>query len=211
MNLIIVASSGGQHAAVIYEAAVLAGMKVAGFVTVTRGSPIRVLDCPHLGDLEDFEWSAAPDELAFVVASGSNQLRREITEALIRKGRKPHTVVHPSAIVSPSATIDAGSMILAGAIIGPSTRIGCSSIVNHGASVDHDCVVGDYVNICPGARIGGGAYIGRDVFIGLNGSVLQGVRIGDAAVVAAGAVVIAEVCANSTVAGVPAKLLKRLG
>lgn len=50
--------------------------------------------------------------------------------------------------------------------------------------------------------------IGNDVWIGANAIVLDGVRIGDGAIVAAGSIVTKDVPAYSVVAGVPAKILK---
>ena len=47
-----------------------------------------------------------------------------------------------------------------------------------------------------------------EVVIGANAVVIEGVRVGQGAVVAAGSVVIADVPANAVVAGVPAKVLK---
>ena len=50
--------------------------------------------------------------------------------------------------------------------------------------------------------------VGRNVWIGSNSTILSGVKIGDNAVVAAGAVVSKDVEANSIVGGVPAKFIK---
>jgi acetyltransferase-like isoleucine patch superfamily enzyme len=52
--------------------------------------------------------------------------------------------------------------------------------------------------------------IGNDVWIGANAVILPGVTIGSHAVVAAGAVVTKDVPGNCIVAGVPAKIIKRL-
>lgn len=51
--------------------------------------------------------------------------------------------------------------------------------------------------------------IGDDVWIGMKSSVLKGVRIGDAAIVAAHSLVIKDVPPGSIVAGVPAKIVGR--
>ncbi|MDE6123773.1 MAG: sugar O-acetyltransferase [Eubacterium sp.] len=50
--------------------------------------------------------------------------------------------------------------------------------------------------------------IGRNVWIGSNATVLQGVTIGDWAVIAAGAVVAKDVEPYTVVGGVPAKIIK---
>ena len=50
--------------------------------------------------------------------------------------------------------------------------------------------------------------LGRNVWVGSNSTILQGVTIGDNAVVAAGAVVTKDVPADAIVGGVPAKIMK---
>ena len=50
--------------------------------------------------------------------------------------------------------------------------------------------------------------IGRNVWIGSNATILQGVTIGDNAVVAAGAVVTKDVAPETIVGGVPARFIK---
>ena len=47
-------------------------------------------------------------------------------------------------------------------------------------------------------------------WLGSNVTVLPGVRIGEGAVVAAGAVVTKDVASNTVVAGVPAKFIKKI-
>ena len=51
-------------------------------------------------------------------------------------------------------------------------------------------------------------YVGSDVWIGESASILNGVMIGDGAIIAAGAVVIDNVPPYAIVGGVPAKVLK---
>ena len=51
--------------------------------------------------------------------------------------------------------------------------------------------------------------LGRNVWVGSNATILQGVAIGDNAVVGAGAVVTHDIPANSVATGIPAKVVKR--
>lgn len=205
--MIIVAGASGQHAVVVYEAAILSGLVVTGFATVDGRSPQALLGCASLGHVTELAARAADSETPFIVAIGSNGMRRQWCEWLAARGACFQSVVHPSAMVSPSATIGPGSAILAGSIIGPRASIGGASIINHAASIDHDCVLNDYVNISPGARLAGNVRCEADVFIGLNAAILQGLRIGRGAIVGAGAVVTRDVAAASTVIGVPARVL----
>ena len=50
--------------------------------------------------------------------------------------------------------------------------------------------------------------IGNDVWIGLNATIMRGVKIGDGAIIAAGAVVTKDVPAYAIVGGVPAQIIK---
>lgn len=52
--------------------------------------------------------------------------------------------------------------------------------------------------------------LGRNVWVGSNATILQGVTIGDNAIVAAGAVVTKDVAANTIVGGIPARFIKNL-
>lgn len=52
-------------------------------------------------------------------------------------------------------------------------------------------------------------YIGNDVWIGCNVTILGGIKIGDGAIIAAGAVVTSDVEPYSIVGGVPAKPIKK--
>lgn len=52
--------------------------------------------------------------------------------------------------------------------------------------------------------------LGKNVWVGSNATLLQGVTVGDNAVIAAGAVVTKDVSANTIVGGVPAKFIKHI-
>lgn len=84
--------------------------------------------------------------------------------------------------------------------------IGDGCLIGHNvvfATLNHD-LKPDKRQICLPKSI----ELGKNVWIGSNATILSGVKIGDNAVVAAGAVVNKDVKANSIVGGVPAKFIK---
>ena len=84
--------------------------------------------------------------------------------------------------------------------------IGDGCLIGHNvvfATLNHD-LKPERRQICIPKRI----ELGKNVWVGSNSTILSGVKIGDNAVVAAGAVVHKDVEANSIVGGVPAKFIK---
>ena len=89
-----------------------------------------------------------------------------------------------------------------GITIGDGTLIGHQVVL---ATLNHDLKVERR-----GSMNAASITIGKNVWIGAHVTVLAGVTIGDNAVVAAGAVVNKDVPADTVVAGVPAKIIKKL-
>lgn len=85
--------------------------------------------------------------------------------------------------------------------------IGLGGIINIESSVDHDCVLGNGVHICPGARLAGDVHVGDRSWIDIGAAVRQGIQIGSDVVVGAGAAVVNDVPDELTVVGVPARPL----
>lgn len=101
-----------------------------------------------------------------------------------------------------------GIVIFPGARVGDGVDIGFHSHIGWNAVVSHGCTVGSFVNVCPGAVIAGEATIGDDVFIGANATIIHGgIKIGDGAVIGAGAVVLGDVPSGVTVVGSPARIV----
>ena len=90
-----------------------------------------------------------------------------------------------------------------GVTIGDGCQIGHNVVfatLNHGLSPE------DRQNTYPAPIV-----LGRNVWVGSNATILQGVIIGDNAVIAAGAVVTKDVEPATIVGGVPAKVIRRIG
>ena len=110
------------------------------------------------------------------------------------------------------AVNDGASLSLGSGYINNNAAIDCfeSITIGHGVAISSGVTIRDSDNhaINGSSRVTAPVVIGDHVWIGLNATILKGVRIGNGAVVAAGAVVTSDVPENALVGGVPAKILK---
>jgi serine O-acetyltransferase len=101
--------------------------------------------------------------------------------------------------------------------IHPAARIGKGILIDHGTSVviGETAVVGDDVSMLHEVTLGGTGKesgdrhpkVGNGVLIGAGAKILGNIKIGEGSKIAAGSVVLNEVPPNSTVAGIPAKVV----
>jgi carbonic anhydrase/acetyltransferase-like protein (isoleucine patch superfamily) len=130
----------------------------------------------------------------------------------------PDVFVAPTAVVMGDVQMDEGSSLWYGAVLRGdinSIKIGKFSnlqdgVIGHLAD-EHSLVVGKYVTVGHGAVIHA-CEIADECLIGMNSTILDGAKIGKQSIVAAGSLVPAgmDVPAGSLVAGVPAKIKRKL-
>lgn len=110
---------------------------------------------------------------------------------------------------------------LTGIEIHPAATIGKGFFIDHGMGVviGETAEIGDYVTLFQGVTLGGTGKehgkrhptIGNHVVIGAGAKILGAIRIGDHVKVGANSVVLKSVPPNSTVIGVPARIIKTEG
>lgn len=143
-----------------------------------------------------------------IVATGSNNLREDKISILNSMNINSATIIHPTAVISPLAKVSKGCTVLANAVINANALIGIGCIVNTSAVVEHDCIIEDFVNISPKASMAGHTKICRKSFLGIGCTIIDKIVVGKETIVGAGAVVVRNVPENTTVIGVPAKVIK---
>ena len=110
---------------------------------------------------------------------------------------------------------------LTGVEIHPSAKIGTGFFIDHGMGVviGETAEVGDYVTLFQGVTLGGTGKergkrhptLGNHVVVGAGAKILGGITIGDNVKIGANSVVLKNVPANSTVIGVPARIIRSKG
>lgn len=117
--------------------------------------------------------------------------------------------------------ISQASRFITGIEIHPGARIGDRLFIDHGMGVviGETCEIGDDVVLYQGVTLGGTGKekgkrhptIGNNVVISSGAKVLGSFQVGDNSLIGANSVVLREVPANSTVVGIPGKVVKQDG
>jgi sugar O-acyltransferase (sialic acid O-acetyltransferase NeuD family) len=145
-----------------------------------------------------------------VIGVGSPQTRQAIVRKAVLAGYSFTTIIHPGVEMSPWVKMGDGTVICAGNILTTNITLGRQVQINLGCTVGHDVVMEDYVTLAPGVHVSGWVHLGKRVYVGTGAVIINGtedapIRIGDDAIIGAGACVIESVARGLTVAGVPAK------
>ena len=187
---------------------------VKAYVRVREGAELDLSYAEHVFGLGSREKVVFADwaKLGPVLAAAGDAVEDLVVE---NDGR--NTGVPMLSQLDVNARIEPGAIIREKAEIGDNAVIMMGAIINIGAVLGGRATVGAHCHVGAGTVLAGvvepasatPVVIEDDVLIGANAVVLEGVRVGRGAVVAAGAVVVDDVLAGVVVAGVPARVIKQ--
>jgi sugar O-acyltransferase (sialic acid O-acetyltransferase NeuD family) len=182
---------------------------VTGFLDDDTTKQGRVVDgLPVLGGIDD-----APDfpGMSLLLCAGEGAARMALEARLEASGRTHDdyvTIIDPSVVIPPGCTVGAGSILLGGVVLTTNVALGRHDVVMPNVTLTHDDRLDGFVTLAAGVSLGGRVAIGEGAYLGMNASVRQSVTIGVMATIGMGAVVLDDVPAGETWAGVPAQRLR---
>lgn len=162
-------------------------------------------------------------EIEAVIGENKQNIKNYFVENIARNSGVPlldikniNARIEPGAVIRDRVKIGDNAVVMMGAIVNIGAEIGEETMIDMNAVLGGRAIVGKRCHIGAGTVLAGvieppsaqPVIVEDDVVIGANAVIIEGVRVGKGAVVAAGAVVLQDVPAGAVVAGNPAKIVK---
>lgn len=211
-KVVIIGAGGfGQETLDIFES-LADEFEVLGFIVqsqyagpgeIVRGKPI----------LGDFDWLEKHAKEVYVSCSlGAPHQRCRLIELARQAGaRFCPPIIHPTTplhSIVHGTTFGEDVIVHGNCSISSSIQVGNHVQINGATLIGHNTLLADYVTVSPGCLIGGNVTIEEGAFIGMGAIIIEKLTIGAWSAVGAGATVVGNIPANTTVVGVPAKVIQ---
>lgn len=203
--VLIGAGGGSRDLLDILEAC---GREVVGYIVDPQFAPRETMvnGRPVLGGFDWLEQHA--DCVQVICGVGASEQRFRLIQRALALGATFCSVVHPTAILTSRVEIGEGSSIAAGCVLTNNIRIGKHVQINVACTISHDTVVEDFVTLSPGVHVAGNVILRTGCFLGIGANVIEKRTVGAWSIVGAGSTITKDVPPNTTVVGVPGRVIK---
>lgn len=150
-------------------------------------------------------------EAWLLVCAGKGQARRAIVARLDELGVSADrfaTLIAPDVYVPTACSVGVGSILLSGTVLTADVTVGAHVVTMPGVVLTHDNRVLDYATLCAQVTLGGNVTVGEAAYLGMGAFVRERLTIGANAVLGMGAVLLRDLPAGQTWAGVPAEVIR---
>jgi sugar O-acyltransferase (sialic acid O-acetyltransferase NeuD family) len=181
------------------------GREIAGWMKMLNAPIKGFIDDEkpgNLGTIKDYQPKLG-EELLVCISDPKG--RQSVVESLIERKAVFHNF--SMCIIAPSAMRGVGCVLCPNSLMSNGSAIGDFTIVNVFSSIGHDVQVGKFCTLSSHVDLTGHVVVGDRVFFGSGARVLPKVKIGNDAVIGAGAIVVNDVPDGATVYAAPARML----
>jgi len=176
-------------------------------------TPDNIKSGSHLGykifanNLDELE---NKEDYCYFISIGDNEKRTYWYKEVIKRNLDIINVIDKTAILSENITFGRGIFVGKLAIINNDARIGENVVINTKALIEHGCRIGNNVNVSTNTVLNGDVIVKENCFIGSSSVVNGQITIEKNSIIGSGTVVIRDVEKNVVMAGIPAKVIRRI-
>jgi sugar O-acyltransferase (sialic acid O-acetyltransferase NeuD family) len=143
----------------------------------------------------------------FTLGLGNPKLRKELCNRFEKLGGQLTSVIDQSITKGNYVKIEQGCTLMAGLKVSNGVKFEKGVLAYYDVVVTHDVEIGNFVELSPGCKLLGHVKVEDEVQVGAGAIILPKLKIGNGAIIGAGAVVTKNVRPNTVVVGNPAKEL----
>lgn len=158
--------------------------------------------------LGGFSWFENHTDVLAVCGVGAPEVRRHMINSARKMGIEFASLIHPNAQLTRWVKIGSGVIITSGCILTVQIRLGDHVHLNLDCTIGHDTMLENFVTLAPGVHVSGNVLLQEGAYVGTGANIIEKKTIGAWSVVGAGSTVVKDVPPNSTVVGVPARVIK---
>jgi sugar O-acyltransferase (sialic acid O-acetyltransferase NeuD family) len=142
-----------------------------------------------------------------VMAIADPKAKITVAQKLENKGARFMNLIHPTALIGKNVEIGKGSVVCPHAVLTCDIQMGDFVLLNIGVTIGHDVIIGNGCTINSHSDVTGCTELGTGVFLGSHAVITPKVKVKDFAKIGAGSVVVKQVKQDTTVFGIPARLV----